>query len=155
MKNYPDSKHENSLAIGEKYQDVIAKRLKALFGIEIHYYTTKEDQYKKGESIEGWEIKYDSWIGTSNRLSIEIGEKTRRELKEFTASGIFRVDNTFVYVQGDDNTAWIFFKADLLRYFIKKYPVPIIEDKPPTIQKFYIGIEVADRLAIKKIKVKP
>ena len=99
---YPNNKHANPLQIGEAYQRKVAEAIKAQYNYQIHYYTDNHDQYNIGESSEGFEIKYDSWIGRSGRLSIEIGEKTKIILPVFSASGIFRKDNTIWYCQGDD-----------------------------------------------------
>lgn len=148
---YSDSKHRNPLAIGEAYQEKVARVIYQRYGYKIHYYRTKEAQYSIGESVEGFEIKYDSWIGKSNRMSIEVGEKTRAGLSKFTKSGILREDNTKWYCQGDNNTCWIFSKKKLQEYYRTQQP-RIIDNNPPTIQKFYIDLNTADKLASRKIK---
>lgn len=147
---YRDSKLENPLEVGEKYQDRVARVVLEKYGYEIHFYKSKHDQYTIGESVEGFEVKYDSWIGKSQRLSIEVGEKTRKSLEAFTKSGIFRDDNTKWYCQGDDNFCWIFSKKKLRAYFCDNNP-NVIDNNPPTIQKFYIDVATADRLCSKKI----
>lgn len=149
---YPDSKHSNPLKIGEAYQDKVAEVIKKRYGYKIHYYKTKKEQYELGESVEGFEIKYDGWISKSKRMSIEIAERTRKDLQDFTESGIFRKDNTKWYCQGDDKTLWIFSKKKLQEYYRNRCPM-VIDDRPPTIKKFYISLETADKLAVRKIEL--
>lgn len=150
MKTQPS--YSEQLAKGERYQKHVARVIKEKFGYEITYYNTKREQYNIGESVQGFEVKYDRWISKTGRLSIEIAEKTRLDLPTFTPSGIFRQDNTVYYLQGDDNWLWCFKKAALQKYYYDNAPKEI-DNKPPTIRKFYIGIAQADRLAYKKIRL--
>lgn len=149
---YPDNKHADPLKIGEAYQEKIARIIKERYGVTIHYYKTKREQYTIGESVEGFEIKFDSWISRSGRMSIEVGEKTRKDLPHFTDSGILRMDNTKWYCQGDNFYCWVFSKKKLRDYYFMSKP-HVIDDNPPTIRKFYIRLDVADKLAAKKIKL--
>lgn len=148
---YPNSQYSDPLGLGEWYQRFIAEVIKEKFGVEIHYYTKKIDQYLKGESEEGYEIKYDKRIRDYQRLSIEVAEKSRANLPNWTPSGIFRKDNTKYYIQGDDKTAWCFIKAKLVKYFNDNKPK--ITTKHGTIQTFYISVETANKLAWKIINL--
>ena len=150
---YPDSMHEDALTVGEKYQNFIADEVKKRFGYEIHFYTSKIEQYLIGESKEGFEIKLDARCTGAGRLSIEVGEKTKISIFGFTPSGIFRSDNTKFYVQGNYVIAWIFYKSDLQQFYHSTKP-KIIDDKPPTIQKFYLPIKDANRIAKKTLRFK-
>lgn len=146
---YPDSQYSDPLGLGEWYQRFVAAVIKEKYGVEIHYYTKKVDQFLKGESEEGYEIKYDKRIRDFQRLSIEVAEKTRADLPNWTPSGIFRKDNTKYYIQGDDKTAWCFIKEKLVRYFHNNNPK--ITTKHGTIQTFYINVIDANELAWKVI----
>jgi len=148
---YPDAKHKNSLRVGENYQEKIKRVIFEQFGYVIDYYKTKREQYEIGESRQGFEIKYDSQIMKYGHLSIEIAEKSRIDIPFWTDSGIFREDNTKWYVQGDDNTAWIFGKVDLIKYYNDNKPK--IYESFGTVRKFYLDIDVADKLAKKIIKL--
>jgi hypothetical protein len=150
MKTLPD--YLTQLVKGESYQDKVARRIKQEFDYDIHFYASRRDQYEIGESAEGIEIKYDSWISRSGRMSIEIAEKTRADLPEFTPSGIFRQDNTRYYLQGDDNHVWCFVKTALQEHYRTSKP-ETIDNNPPTIRKFYISVAQADSLAWKKVKL--
>ncbi len=150
---YPDSKHKDALSVGEKYQNFIADQVNKQFGYSIHFYTSKLEQYWIGESVEGFEIKLDQRCTTTGRLSIEVGEKTRLGFLGFTPSGILRRDNTKFYVQGNYAVAWIFRKSDLQKLY-KEEDFKIIENNPPTIQKFYLPIRRANQLAQKVMHFK-
>lgn len=148
--NYPDSREKSSFAVGIAYQEKIAEFLLRVKNFEIHYYDKKDDQYTKGESQEGIEIKFDKWIPKSNRISIEVGEKTSLRCPVFSPSGILRNDNTKFYIQGYDDIAWMFRKSDLQKYFRERNPI-IIDNNPPTIQKFYLSTVQADKLCVSKL----
>ena len=144
--------YSSQLEAGEWYQEIVASAIKRQFGYEINYYTTRKEQYEIGESVQGFEIKYDRLIAKTGRLSIEIAEKTRADLPNFTPSGIFRQDNTIHYAQGDASWCWCFRKTALQEYYCRVAP-PTIDNNPPTIIKFYLSIEQADQLAWKKIRI--
>jgi len=152
MALYPDSKHGDALALGESYQDFVAAVLEKQLGITLHYYHTKSQQYGIGESEEGYEVKLDLPCTETGRLSIEVGEKTRADLPCFTPSGIMRQDNTIWYVQGNRVRIWVFRKA-MLRYVFRRDTYPVISDRPPTIQKFYLPVGIAEVLAEHKFNV--
>lgn len=143
---YPDSKHADALAVGENYQDFVASVLRDRLGIVLHFLCTRQEQYDIGETKEGYEIKLDQWCTTTGRLSIEVGEKTRVDLPIFTPSGIMRNDNTVFYVQGNRARIWVFRKA-LLQHIYQVGGYPIIANRPPTIQKFYLPLARANTLA--------
>ena len=151
---YPDSKHRNALAVGESYQTFVAAVLEKHLGITLHFYQTRQEQYEIGETQEGYEIKLDEWCCSTGRLSIEIGEKTHVSLSAFTPSGIMREDNTIYYIQGNRTRLWVFRKA-MLRYIYNQGDYPVISDNPPTIQKFYLPLGVAERLADYAFTVAP
>lgn len=146
---YPDAKAPDELAKGEAYQKKVAEELERQYGISIHYYTTKKDQIEKGESEEGYEIKYDDWIAKSKRISVEIAEKSRADLPEWTASGILRQDNTKFYVQGNAKAALVFQKEKLREYFMKNVRKLNVRK---TIITFYINIDEAMKLADQIVK---
>lgn len=143
---YPNSKHLDPLSLGELYQDLIKHLLLKMYGIKVHFYHTKEAQYNIGESIEGIEVKLDNLCTKTHRLSIETGEKTQANLASFTPSGIMRKDNTIWYAQGSMTHCWIFLKRDLQLFFKTRRPT-IIDNDPKTIQKFYLYLSEADKLA--------
>lgn len=149
---YPDAPHKNSLKLGEEYQEIIRRNVLEQYKFKIEFYTNKKDQYEIGESKQRIEIKLDSQLKKYGHLSIEIAEKSRREIQVWSASGIFRNDNTKWYIHGDYQTAWVFLKNDLKEYY--KNNNPRIHEHNGTIRKFYMDISIADKLAKRKIIIK-
>ena len=145
-----NSGHEDSGTVGEFYQDFVKDIIWEKLGIKIEYYITQKDQYNKGESLQGWEIKYDQHCGKyySQGVSIEIAEKTKAENLEWVPSGIYRQDNTLIYVQGNEKLIYIFAKRILqLLHLSKRYK----EREPKhTIKIFYLPYKDADKYCSKK-----
>lgn len=148
---YPNAPLRDPLKVGEKYQDIIKRVVFERWQYVIEYYTATKDQYKIGESKQGFEIKLDTQLRKYGHLSIEIAEKTRKDLPDWTPSGIFRKDNTVWYVQGDYKTAWFFKKSDLVKYYNENTPKTF--ESYGTVRKFYLNIEMADKLAKRKIEL--
>jgi len=147
-----NSGHKNSFEIGSEFQDFVCMEL-AKQNIILQNINSKKFQYETGENLQGFEIKYDSRCtgdnGTAptNRLSIEIAEKTKAENSRYVPSGIYRGDNTWIYIQGNYMAFWIFSVKHLrLLYETGRYPA----EKLPTIEKYYLDIKHADKYCIKK-----
>ena len=150
---YPDSKDPNSLEAGQKYEDVIAYVLyRKNDEHQIHPYRTQREQFTIGESPEGIEIKEDKRSADTGHLSIEIAEKTWVGGPE-VPSGIFRQDNTKIYVQGNHREFWGFPKTDLVGYFNRV--------RPPTrwtistLKSFFLEREMVNALAIFHYQIFP
>jgi hypothetical protein len=150
--NIENSGHENSFEVGNEFQDFVCMKL-AEQNIILQNINSKKFQYETGENLQGFEIKYDARCtgdkGTipTNRLSIEIAEKTKTKNIYYVPSGIYRGDNAWIYIQGNYMMFWILSVKHLrLIYETGKYP----KYELPTIQKFYLPIELADKYCIKK-----
>lgn len=144
---YPNSKHTDPLSLGRTYERTVTRQLARLYGIIVHVYENRRHQQLVGESQEGYEIKLDQHIPHTHRISIEVGEKARVRADPFVPSGILRDDNTLFYVQGFWDFCWLFHKSDLRQYYQQTHPI-IISNDPPTIQKFYITLDLAHDLAL-------
>ena len=153
--NYSEnnSGHIDSFEVGNEFQDFVCIEL-AKQGIILQNINSKKFQFNVGENLQGFEIKYDARCtgdrGTiaTNQLSIEIAEKTRADNSKFVPSGIYRNDNSWLYIQGNFKTFWIFSKKLLiLLHFSRRYK----EHELPTIKKFYLPLEDADRFCAKKV----
>lgn len=151
--NSNNSGHIDSYEIGEKFQDFVCIEL-AKENIILQNINSKKFQYETGENLQGFEIKYDARCtgdgGTvaTNRLSIEIAEKTAAQNKFYIDSGIYRDDNSWLYIHGNYMMFWIFNKK-LLRMLHKtgRYKEGIM----PTVKKFYLPIDDADKYCAKKL----
>jgi hypothetical protein len=148
-----NSGHKDSFEVGNEFQDFVCMEL-AKQNIILQNINSKKFQFEVGENLQGFEIKYDSRCtgdnGTvaTNRLSIEIAEKTRAENSDFIPSGIYRNDNSWLYIQGNYMNFWIFSKNLLQKLHNSgRYE----ESELPTVKKFYLPIADADKYCSKKV----
>jgi len=152
-----NSKHKDSLKIGQEFEEFVVGEIRKKSGYEIHIYKTKGEQYNIGESKEGFEIKYDARstgdctygeCEATGNVAIEVAEKTSPSQESWCSSGIYRKDNTIWYVVGNYQKIWMFSKKKLQKmHRSKKYKT--VETKP-TIKTMLLPIEEADRYCIKK-----
>jgi len=149
---YPDCPRPNSFEVGIEYQDFVCKRLME-DGLVLQNFGSKRWQIAVGENIQGWEIKYDGVFRRSGRLSIEVAEKSRASNEEWVPSGIYRNDNTWLYIQGDEQTIFVFGKKNLKRAYRMRRPdgSPRYEraESHGTVRKFYIPVRDAERGALR------
>lgn len=111
---YPDSRQGDSFQRGLEFQDFVMETM-GKRGVHLQFYSSRKYQFGKGENLQGWEVKLDSGILKYSRLSIEIAEKTRSTNLNWINSGIYRIDNTWLYIQGNYECFYIFFKDQLIR----------------------------------------
>lgn len=141
---YPDAKHHNEFERGLKYQDFVMNTLAKRLGWVIQVNSSKAYQFAEGESIQGFEFKLDDRCTETNRLSIEVAEKSKKDIRIWTPSGICRKDNTIFYIQGNYTSFWIFFVKHLRDWYDRTHPEVI--EKFGTIQTCYMPIQLADLL---------
>lgn len=140
---YPLYQNNSSIARGEEFQDLVMMELRQK-GIFIQTFTSRKYQFGMGENPQGVEIKLDARCLETGQLSIEIAEKSGPALLQYTASGIYRSDNTWLYVQGNDQTFFAFQRNILcLLHKTKKYR----EHELSTIRKFYLPLSDAHKYA--------
>jgi hypothetical protein len=105
-----NNKHKDSFEIGLEFQDYIITLLIKDHGIVIQPYSSKKYQFEIGESLQGYEIKYDArstgdcthgYCKATNNVAIEVDEKTNANNENWVKSGIFREDNTTHYLIGN------------------------------------------------------
>jgi len=135
---------------GLAYQDFVIDQLYQI-GIVVVTYTSREYQIHKGESRNGIEVKFDDGM-ESGRLYIETQERSHQN-KPYVPSGIYRNDNSWLYVIGNYKLIFLFAKKHLQMIFEgNKYPE--IEIKRHTSKGFLLPQDYArDRLAIRVIEV--
>ena len=139
---------------GLTYQDFVVDQLYNI-GIVVVPYMSTEYQKRKGESRNGIEIKFDDLIKTKGNVYIETQEKSKPINKDYFPSGIYRNDNTWLYVIGDYEQILIFGKRTLQILFEgNKYPE--IENGRKTSKGFLLPLVFAkERVAIKYIEIQP
>lgn len=148
-----NSGHDDSFEVGNEFQDFVCIEL-AKQGIILQNINSKKFQFETGENLQGFEIKYDSRCTgdkgsvPTNQLSIEIAEKTKAENFRFIDSGIYRKDNSWLYIHGNYTMFWIFSKNILQGlHRAGRYK----EHELPTVKKFYLPISDADKYCCKKL----
>lgn len=93
--------YKEMLEKGLEYQDFITDMLLSEIGISLSTYSSKKYQYSVGENKQGIEIKFDDRYKETGNLYIEIKEKSNAINANYVDSGIYRSDNTWLYVIGD------------------------------------------------------
>ena len=139
--------YKEKLEAGLQYQDFIADQLrKADTCIILCAYSSRKYQNEKGESASGIEIKHDMRFKETGNLYIEVAEKSRPEMPTYTDSGIRRKDNTWLYLIGDYEQAFLFSKDQLNRLYDNKSTWlrhGIKERETPTSRGFTIPVKSA------------
>lgn len=97
-----------------EYQDFVTNQL-LKHGIIITNYTSKKYQYEKGENGQGIEIKYDQKLEETGNLYIEIAEKSNPNKPNYSPSGLYRSDNTWLFLIGNYEKLFFFGKKTLKR----------------------------------------
>ena len=105
--------YKEKLKQGLYFQDYVCELLYQ-HGIPIISYSSKEYQNMIGENKAGIEIKNDTRFRETGNLFIEISEKTNSENENFIPSGIYRNDNTWLYLIGDKEKIFVLSKKQLI-----------------------------------------
>lgn len=95
------------------YQDFVMMQFIRKWSLVIQVFSSQHCQYKLGESLQGYEIKFDAKYANTGNLWIEVSEKAFPRDGDYAPSGIFRSDNSRWYVIGDFDTIFVFRKKDL------------------------------------------
>ena len=116
--------YKECLKKGLEYQDFVFDQLRHMDGMPIFLgaYASEKYQYDKGESLSGIEIKFDDKLKETNNLFIEVKEKTDPSNKEFVPSGIMRNDNSWLYLIGNYEQAFIFARRTLRVFCCEENP---------------------------------
>jgi len=150
--------HDDSLNIGHEFQDYVIQYISKNMGISISVFQSKKFQFNIGETVQGVEIKYDArstgdctykeCLATGN-VGIEVAEKSSQYNADFIDSGIYRRDNSWLYIVGNYHCAWIFSKAHLQKLH-KSNTYKTIKTLP-TIKTMLLPVKDADEHCIKKV----
>jgi len=146
-KKYWNGYYQKKLQQGLEFQDVVTEALYHR-GIVVVGYASRVFQNKRGENMLGAEIKNDERFRQTGNLYIEVAEKSDPDKPNYTASGIMRADNSWLFVIGDINTVWIFSTKYLV---MLKDRFPIMQT--PTSIGHLMPLREADKYAIRKIEL--
>src|SRR5262245_6326997 len=105
------------------YQDFVVDVCWNVLGLAIVMYTSRAYQLTVGESRTGAEIKHDEMYARTGNLWIECAEKARPRAGDYVPSGVFRDDNSWLYIIGDYDTIYIFSKKFLQALSQSRYPI--------------------------------
>lgn len=142
--------YSEKLQQGLEFQDFITDLLIKEIGISLSSYSSKKFQNAVGENKQGFEIKFDNRMIETGNIYIEVKEKAHPDNANYVDSGIFRNDNTWLYLIGNYTTVYIFGKSLLkLMYKSGKYK----EVQISTSIGFLLPVEVADKYCLRKISV--
>lgn len=152
--SYPDAKRTTVFAEGVEFQDFVCHQLALRHHIILQNLASRKYQYAIGENLQGFEIKLDTRCVETGRLSIEIAEKSRADMPHWTDSGIYRDDNSWMYIQGNHQVFFVFQK-NILRMLhqsaSRRYEVAEKPKDRPTIRTFYLPWRDAERYSAKMI----
>lgn len=111
--------YEQCLEAGLEYQDFVVDALrKCTPAILVLPYNSRKYQQNIGESASGIEIKFDNKMKETGNVYIEVAEKSNAAIADFTPSGIYRNDNSWLYLIGDYEQALLFGKKQLQLIYI-------------------------------------
>lgn len=141
--------YDEMLEIALEFQDFVSEALYAS-GFPIGCYSSRKWQQDKGESRAGVEIKFDRIFHRSGRLWIETSEKADPANGHYVPSGIYRNDNSWLYVIGDYSAIWILPK-NILRLLFESLRYQEIQNNTATSTGFFLPVGDADKYAVKKL----
>ena len=149
--NYNDYREDKSEKAKE-YQDFVCKYLAQNYGLVISIYTSGKYQKGIGESVQGFEIKYDMKRLETGNIYIELGEKAKPRSGDYFPSGINANDNSWLYCIGDYDILYIFSKKQLKTIHDKKlYLAYVANNSTMTSEGFLLDKDRAEKYCILKI----
>lgn len=107
------------LEVGWRYQDFISRRLYE-FGLVCIPHQSRDYQLKYGESMNGIEIKFDRQLKDTGNIYIEIESKSTYYSNKWCPSGAYSQDNSYLYVIGNYEVAYLFAKNQLRDLYERK-----------------------------------
>lgn len=149
-KIYSNGYYNDKLEQGLEFQDVVTRELYQR-GIVVVGYSSRRFQNQEGENMLGAEIKRDDLFRTTGNLYVEISEKSHPDKNNFTESGIFRKDNSWLYVIGDEKTIYIF-STKFLQQLYKTGKYKTVVNQTVTSNGMLLPIADAEKYCIRKIE---
>lgn len=138
--------YQSQLREGQEYQDFITRLLLQRKGIVLMQTVSRSCQNSIGETLSGYEIKYDKEYHRTGNLWIEVAEKASIREGPYAKSGIYRDDNAFMWVIGDRQNVFVILKK-LLIAEAEAISTRIIENKLKTSKGFTLPGSRAKRLS--------
>jgi hypothetical protein len=131
MNNSYEQYRATKIESGKVFQDFVIDACWNLLGLAIVQYSSALYQQTIGESRTGAEIKHDEMFARTGNLWIEIEEKARPRPGPYATSGIYRGDNSWLYIIGNYDRIFIFQKT-LLRLLHQSGRFRVVENNTRT-----------------------
>lgn len=147
QERYGNGYYAEKLEQGLQFQDFCTRQLYQR-GIVIVGYASRKYQNAEGENMLGAEIKRDGNFRKTGNLYLEVAEKAHPDRPNYTASGIMREDNSWLFVIGDEECLWVF-STKWLRKMKDRYK----QTRTPTSIAHLMPVSEADKYCIRKIEV--
>jgi len=135
---------QNKIESGLLYQDFIVDLMLQVLRFPVTVYSSRLYQTTVGEGPVGVEIKHDEKYAETGNLWIEVAEKAYPRDGAYVPSGVFRDDNSWLYIIGDYDTVFVFAK-NILQAFAKRYNLH--ENRTRTSQGYLLSDAVARQSA--------
>jgi hypothetical protein len=143
--------YNEKLQEGLEYQDFITDLLINELGISLSSYSSKKFQNSIGENRQGFEIKFDNRMIDTGNIYIEVKEKANPDNANYVDSGIFRNDNTWLYLIGNYESVYIFGKKHLILMHEKNTYKQVTTS---TSIGFLLPVTDAEKYCLKKLILK-
>lgn len=104
--------YQQKLESGLEFQDYVTSLFFEL-GIAVIQYSSKRYQFERGENSGGIEIKHDERLAETGNLYIECAEKSHPGNARYVPSGIYRMDNSWLYAIGNYRVVYVFLTRHL------------------------------------------
>lgn len=99
--------YKEHLEKGIEFQDFVNSLLFDI-GIVVVQYQSRRFQFERGENSGGIEIKFDDRFDETGNLYIETAEKSHPLRPHYIPSGIYRMDNGWLYAIGNYRVVYLF-----------------------------------------------
>lgn len=141
--------YAEQLKVGQEFQDFVTCVMYRL-GLPIVSLGSRRSQIEMGENMAGVEIKRDGKFHDTGNLYIETHEKAHPSRPTYVPSGIYRDDNSWLYLIGDERVFYIMQKSVLK--LIHQAPGPIDgwscrRVQSPTSKGMLLPVSRATRIA--------
>jgi len=143
--NY-EAYRRNKIESGLLYQDFIVDLMLQVLRFPVTIYSSRLYQTTVGEGPAGVQIKHDEKFARTGNLWIEVAEKARPRAGDYVPSGIYRDDNSWLYVIGNYDIVFVFTKV-LLQLYAASGRYPIQENLTGTSKGFLLPALAARRSA--------
>jgi hypothetical protein len=145
--------YSESLEKGLRYQDFVAAKLYER-GIPLVSFQSRKYQKEHGENKAGIEIKFDDRMKSTGNVYIEIAEKANPVNPYYVASGIYRDDNSWLYVIGNYEVIYAVPKTTLklLHTSARRQYKPV---ETPTSKGFLVPVCDAEKYAAFIVRIDP